>query len=189
MQGRNLQVSFESARLAGLSRKERIRSFPIIALSDCLRIHAGARHVGLRLLCRRHCLLRTWRHLRVRASARVPLALLLRLLTVEGWHEGRALAVLVLHVRREPLVRTRVRHHVRAWSRRTSVAVGSCALLRHVREVRLGVRRHRRIALVLGRHETAGRRVLGHHRCTSAHLRHVRTEAWAWGEPGAHLVH
>lgn len=114
--------------------------------------------------------------------------LLRLLLTMEGWRERRALAVLVLHVRCEALVRAGVRHHVRPRARRPSIAVRTCALLRHVREMRLSVRWHRGVALVLWRHETAGG-VLGHHRCTGAHLRHVRTEAGAWRETGAHLVH
>lgn len=142
------------------------------------------------LLSGRHGLLRAWRHLRVATSARVPLALLL--LPVERRRELRRLrllAVLVLHVWRKALVRARVRHHVRARARRSSVAIQSRTLLRHVRHVRLCVRRHRRVALVLRRHEATGRRVLSHQWRTSAHLRHVRTESRAGRETRAHLVH
>lgn len=62
-------------------------------------------------------------------------------------------------------------------------------MLRHVWHLRLRLWRHGRVALVLGRHETARRRILSHHWRTSAHLRHVRTVARAWRVVGAHLVH
>ena len=129
----------------------------------------------------------------VAAGARVPLTLVLRLLllAVERRCEGRSLlAVLLLHVRRKALVRTGGLHHMRARTWRTSVPIGARTLLRHVWHLRLGVWRHRRVALVLWRHEAVRRGVLCHHRRASSHLRHVRPAKTGTGsEVGTHLVH
>jgi len=145
----------------------------------------------LRLLRRRHGLLGAWGHLHKASIARVPLSLMRLLLAVERWGELRSmLAMLLLHVRRETLVRTRVCHHVRARARRSSVAVRTCALLGHVWHLRLCLWRHGRVALVLRRHEATRGWVLSHHWRTSAHLRHVRTVARAaWRVVRTHLVH
>ena len=108
-------------------------------------------------LLRWHSLLRARCHLRIAAGARVPLALVLRLLllAMEWRCEGRSLlAVLLLHVRRKALVGTRGLHHVRTRTWRASVPVGTRTLLRHVWHLRLGVWRHRRVSLVLRGHET-----------------------------------
>jgi hypothetical protein len=153
--------------------------------------HTGARHMAL--LCNRHGLLRARCHLWVATSARVPLALVLRLLllTMEWWCKGRSLlAVLLLHVRRKALVRTRSLHHVRTRARRAGVPVRTGALLRHVWHLRLGVWRHRRVSLVLLRHEPIRGRVLRHHWRTSSHLGHVRpAETGTRSEVGTHLMH
>ena len=108
-------------------------------------------------LLRWHSLLRARCHLWVATGARVPLTLVLRLLllAVEWRCERRSLlTVLLLHVRRKALVRTRGLHHVRTRTWRTSVSVGARTLLRHVWHLRLGVRWHRGVSLVLRRHET-----------------------------------
>jgi hypothetical protein len=155
--------------------------------------HARARNVALLLLLHsRHGLLRARGHLRVATIARMPLALMLRLLllAMERRHEWRPLlAVLLLHVWRKALVRTGSLHHVcpRTW--RSSVAVGPCSLLRNVWHLRLGVWRHRRIALVLRRHEPTGGWILTHHWRTSTHLRHVRAKVGARCKARTHRVH
>ena len=108
-------------------------------------------------LLRWHGLLRARCHLWVATGARVPLTLVLRLLllAMERRCEGRSLlAVLLLHMRRKSLVRTRGLHHVRTRTWLTSVPVGTRTLLRHVWHLRLGVWRHRRVSLVLRGHET-----------------------------------
>lgn len=112
-------------------------------------------------------------------------------LALERWHKLRraVLAVLLLHMRCVALVGTGSRHHVRARAGRSSVSVGTSALLGHVLHLRLGMRRHRRVTLVLRGHEAAGRGVLAHHWRTSAHLRHVRPEPGAGVEARTHLVH
>jgi hypothetical protein len=110
------------------------------------------------LLRNGHGLLRARGHLWVAtaSSTRVPLTLVLRLLllAVEWRYERRSLlAVLLLHMRREALVGAGGLHHVRTGAWRSIVPVRSCALLRHVWHLGLGVRRHGRIALVLWWHE------------------------------------
>lgn len=161
-----------------------------VAVSRHWTTHTGARHMAL---LRWHGLLRARCHLWVATGARVPLTLVLRLLLLSmKWRcEGRSLlTVLLLHVRRKALVRTRGLHHVRARTWRTSVPVGACTLLRHVWHLRLGVWRHGGVSLILRRHESTRRWVLCHHRCASSHLRHVRpAETGTGGEAGTHLVH
>jgi len=162
-----------------------------IAMSCHGTTHARARHMTL-LLRSGHSLLRTRGHLRVAASARMSLTLVLRLLLLaveRGCERRPLLAVLLLHMWREALMRARGLHHVRTRTWRSSVPVRSCALLGHVLHLRLSVWRHRRIALVLRGHESTGRWVLCHHRRTSSHLRHVRTEAGARRKARTHLVH
>ena len=126
-----------------------------VAVSRNWTTHARAGHMTL--LRNGHSLLRARCHLRVTSSARVPLALVLRLLllTMERRCEGRSLlAVLLLHMRREALMRTGGLHHVRTRAWRASVPVRTRALLRHVWHLRLSVWRHGRVSLVLLRHES-----------------------------------
>jgi hypothetical protein len=153
--------------------------------------HAGAGHMTL--LCNRHGLLRARRHLWVPTGAGVPLTLVLRLLllAMEWWCEGRSLlAVLLLHMRCKALMRTRGLHHVRTRTRRAGIPVRTGALLGHMWHLRLSVWRHRRVALVLLRHESVRGWGLRHHRRTSSHLRHVRpAETGTRSEVGTHLVH
>lgn len=166
------------------------RAGSFITMPSYWTTHARARYMAL-LLRNRHGLLRARCHLWIAARTRVPLTLLLTLLlAVERWYEGRSvLAVLLLHLRSISLVRARGLHHVRTRAWRPSVSVGTCALLRHVWHLGLGMRRHGRVTLVLRWHETT-RRVLSHHRCTSSHLRrHVRPEVRARRKAGTHLVH
>ena len=93
--------------------QDQVGSF--VAVSRHWTTHTGARHMTL---LRGHSLLRARCHLWVATGARVPLTLVLRLLllAMEWRCEGRSLlAVLLLHVWREALVRTRGLHHV--WAR------------------------------------------------------------------------
>jgi hypothetical protein len=169
------------------------QALSFVAMSCHRTTHARARHMAL-LLRNWHSLLRARGHLWVSAAtgARVPLTLVLRLLllAVEWRCKRRSLlAVLLLHVRCVALVGARGLHHVRTRTWRSSVSVGSCALLRHVWHLGLGMRRHGRVALILRWHESIRGRVLGHHWRTSSHLRHVRTEAGARWVARTHLVH
>jgi hypothetical protein len=134
------------------------QALSFVAVSCHRTTHARAGHMAL-LLRNGHSLLRARGHLGVSTatSARVPLTLVLRLLllAVERRCERRSLlAVLLLHVRCEALVGARGLHHVRTGAGRSIVSVRPCALLRHVCHLRLGVRRHGRVALVLWGHET-----------------------------------
>jgi hypothetical protein len=159
--GNTLQLTnFEGGTLTETHRiwpqrvlaQDQIGSF--VAVPRDRTAHTGARHMTL---LRGHSLLRARCHLWVATGARVPLTLVLGLLllSVEWRCEGRSLlAVLLLHVRRKALVRTGGLHHVRARTWRTSVPIRACALLRHVWHLRLGVRRHGRVSLVLRRHES-----------------------------------
>lgn len=163
-----------------------------VAMSRHWTTHTRARHMAL-LLRNGHGLLRARCHLWVATGARVPLARVLRLLllAMELWRErGSLLAMLLLHVWRVALVGTGGLHHVRAGAWRSIESVGTRSLLRHVRHLGLRVWRHRRVSLVLWRHESTRGWILSHHRRTCSHLRHVRTaKAGTRGEAGTHLVH